>query len=71
MAASTGLSKSLYLPRMAELLKTERLSEKDRLFQLRLKDGNRLNHQPGQFVEVSALGVGGSTYFYCLIAYPR
>ena len=58
MAASTGLPKSLYLPKLAELLKTERLSEKDRLFQLRLKDGNRLNHQPGQFVEVSVLGVG-------------
>ena len=58
MAASIGLPKSLYLPKLAELLKTERLSEKDRLFQLRLKDGNRLNHQPGQFVEVSVLGVG-------------
>lgn len=58
MAVSTESMKSLYLPKLAEVLKVEPLSEKEKLFQLRMKDGSRLSHKPGQFVEVSILGVG-------------
>ncbi len=58
MAVGTELGSSLFLPKLAELLKVEPLSEKEKLFQLRLKDGSRLNHKPGQFVEVSVLGIG-------------
>jgi NAD(P)H-flavin reductase len=58
MAVSENPGGSLYLPKLAELIKVESLSEKDRLFQLRLRDGSRLNHKPGQFVEVSVLGIG-------------
>ncbi len=58
MAVSTESRESLYLPKLAEVLKVESLSEKEKLFQLRLKDGSRLSHKPGQFVEVSVLGVG-------------
>jgi len=58
MAVSTESMKSLYLPKLAEVLKVEPLSEKEKLFQLRMKDGSRLSHKPGQFVEVSVLGVG-------------
>lgn len=58
MSVSTELEKSLYVPKLAEVLKVESLAEKEKLFQLRLKDGSRLNHKPGQFVEVSVLGIG-------------
>ena len=58
MSVSTEPEKSLYVPKLAEVLKVEPLSEKEKLFQLRLKDGSRLNHKPGQFVEVSVPGIG-------------
>jgi len=50
--------RSLYLPKLAELLQVEPLSAKERLFQLRLSDGSRLDHKPGQFVEISVFGIG-------------
>ena len=58
MALSEDPGGSLYLPKLAELLKVEPLSAKERLFQLRLRDGSRLDHKPGQFVEVSVFGIG-------------
>ena len=58
MAVSIEPERSLYLPKPAELIKMETLSEKEKLFQFRLKDGSPLNHKPGQFVEVSVLGIG-------------
>ena len=58
ISVSTEPEKSLYVPKLAEVLKVEPLAEKEKLFQLRLKDGSRLNHKPGQFVEVSVLGIG-------------
>lgn len=50
--------KSLYLPRPAELIEVETLSKKEKLFRLQLEDGSRLDHTPGQFVEVSVFGIG-------------
>ncbi|MFW6102421.1 MAG: FAD/NAD(P)-binding protein [Chloroflexota bacterium] len=50
--------KSLYLPRPARLIDVEALSRKEKLFRLRLEDGDALGHTPGQFVEVSVLGIG-------------
>jgi NAD(P)H-flavin reductase len=58
MAISIKHEKSLYIPALAEILKVELLTEKEKLFQLQLKECSPLNHQPGQFVEVSILGVG-------------
>lgn len=58
MAISMKLESSLYLPKLAEVIKVEPLAEKEKLFRLRLRDGNRLDHTPGQFVEVSVLGIG-------------
>lgn len=49
---------SPFLPSPAEVLTAEPISETEKLFRLRLIDGHRLNHQPGQFVEVSVLGIG-------------
>ena len=50
--------KSLYLPRPVKLIKVETLAKKEKLFRLQLEDGNVLGHTPGQFVEVSVLGIG-------------
>ncbi len=52
-----GIS-SLYQPTLAEMVKIEQLTEKEKLFTLYLKDGRDLGHRAGQFVEVSVFGIG-------------
>ncbi len=54
---SSGLQ-SIYLPTMAEITRTEQLTKMEKLFEIRLKNGQDLGHQPGQFVEVSLFGIG-------------
>ena len=54
---STGL-RSIYLPNLAEVTRTEPLTKMEKLFEIRLKNGQDLGHQPGQFVEVSLFGIG-------------
>lgn len=58
MVVNAELTSSLYLPMLAELIQAERLSQREKLLRLRLKDGSQLNHRPGQFVEVSLFGIG-------------
>ena len=48
----------LYAPRLAELVKVEELTPREKVFEFRFKDGNGLGHRPGQFVEVSVMGIG-------------
>jgi len=49
---------SIYLPSLAEIVRTEQLTKMEKLFEIRLKNGRDLGHQPGQFVEVSLFGIG-------------
>jgi sulfite reductase subunit B len=49
---------SIYLPRLAEIVRTEPLTKMEKLFEIKLQDGQELGHQPGQFVEVSLFGIG-------------
>jgi NAD(P)H-flavin reductase len=49
---------SPYLPESAELLEMQELSQKEKLFRIRLSNGHPLGHTPGQFVEVSIFGIG-------------
>jgi sulfite reductase subunit B len=49
---------SPYQPTLAEIVKIEQLTEREKLFTLHLKDGRDLGHRAGQFVEVSVFGVG-------------
>lgn len=48
----------LYAPRLAELVKVEELTEREKVFEFSLKDDKALGHRPGQFVEVSVMGIG-------------
>lgn len=56
----TGSSEptSIYLPSPAEIIRAEQLTKMEKLFEIRLKNGRDLGHQPGQFVEVSLFGIG-------------
>jgi len=49
---------SPYLPRWAEIARIENLTESEKLFELHLVNGEPLNHKPGQFVELSVMGIG-------------
>jgi len=52
------LDGSPYLPKWAEISRIEKLTESEKLFQLHLSNGKPLGHKPGQFVEVSVMGIG-------------
>ena len=49
---------SPYLPQWAEVTRIESLTAGEKLLELQLTDGAPLGHKPGQFVEVSILGIG-------------
>ncbi len=48
----------LYVPLPAELVSVKALTPREKVFEFRLKDGKKLGHRPGQFVEVSVAGIG-------------
>ena len=48
----------LYAPIPAELIRVETLGPKEKLFEFKLLNGKELGQCPGQFVEVSVLGLG-------------
>ncbi len=49
---------SPYLPRLAEITRIEELTASEKLFEIHLLSGEPLGHKPGQFVELSVVGVG-------------
>lgn len=55
----------LYVPRVATIQRIEQMTERERLFTLRLGDDVPLGHDPGQFVEVSLFGVGEAPISVC------
>ena len=56
---------SVYLPRLAEITHAEDLTARERFFRIRMADGRPLGHAPGQFVEVSVLGIGEAPISVC------
>jgi len=61
MAVSTNLETlrpDLYVPVLATLKRVEKQTEWEKVFTLELPGQQALNHTPGQFVEVSVLGIG-------------
>ncbi len=49
---------NLYVPEQARITKIERFTETEKFFRLELVSGKSLGHVPGQFVQVSVLGIG-------------
>jgi len=58
MEARDIATRSLYIPQPAEIINTKELTEFEKLFEMRFIDGHELGHKPGQFVQVSILGIG-------------
>jgi NAD(P)H-flavin reductase len=47
-----------FVPNLATIIKKTPMTALETLFEIKLDDGSDLNHKPGQFVEVSAFGIG-------------
>lgn len=58
MLQTVAVEESVYLPVMARVLKVEQMTELEKLFTLQLPGGRTLGNKPGQFVEVSLMGIG-------------
>ena len=53
---------SLFLPTMATVVDVQRETQREKIFTLRLPDGQNINHNPGQFVMLSIPGVGEAPF---------
>lgn len=49
---------SHYKIKTGKILMTKKLTEKEKFFEITLQEGDCLDHEPGQFVMVSLLGIG-------------
>jgi sulfhydrogenase subunit gamma (sulfur reductase) len=56
---------SVYLPVMAHIRQIRQISQTEKVLTIELPGGLSLNHEPGQFVEVSVLGVGEAPISVC------
>ena len=52
------LESSEYEIKKAKIIRTKKMTSKEKLFEITLLNGEELGHDPGQFVEVSIFGVG-------------
>ena len=55
---ATAREESVYRPVMARLLKTQQMTDLEKLFTVELPEGRSLGNEPGQFVEISLFGIG-------------
>jgi sulfite reductase subunit B len=53
-----ALKDSGYRLRKAKILHTKKLTENEKFFEIALRDGSPLDHEPGQFIMVSLPGIG-------------
>ncbi len=49
---------SSYRLKRAKIIYTKQLTEKEKFFEITLLNGDRLEHEPGQFIMISLLGIG-------------
>ncbi|HPB32069.1 MAG TPA: FAD/NAD(P)-binding protein, partial [Candidatus Sumerlaeota bacterium] len=61
----TILKESLYTLKRGKVLKVRELTPMEKLFEIALPDGESLDHEPGQFVQVSVFGVGEAPISVC------
>jgi sulfhydrogenase subunit gamma (sulfur reductase) len=58
VAEQAKINRQLLTPEFVHISKIEQMTAQDKLFTLELPEGVSLGHRPGQFIEVSVLGVG-------------
>ncbi len=58
LADQMEINRGLYTPMMAKITRIQKMTELEKLFTIELPEGFSLHHRPGQFLEISVLGVG-------------
>lgn len=58
---SVKIEESPFLPKVAALIKTEPMTNRDRYFEFKI-DGKEFNYKPGQFAEISIPGIGEAPF---------
>ncbi len=58
-------NKHIYVPQICEVISTVSLTAWEKLLEIRMPKGEELGHSPGQFVELSILGVGEAPISVC------
>ena len=58
MLKNKEISSSIYLPEIAEVVSTKQLTDMEKYIELKLKDPENFDFNPGQFIQVSIFGVG-------------
>jgi len=53
-----AIKDSSYRLKKAKILQTKKLTAHEKFFEIALRDGSSLDHEPGQFIMVSLLGIG-------------
>ena len=61
----TELKDSLYTLKRGKVMRTRRLTDMEKLFEIALPEGESLDHEPGQFVQVSMFGIGEAPISIC------
>jgi sulfhydrogenase subunit gamma (sulfur reductase) len=56
---------NIYMPEIAEIVRAEKMTDIETLFEVKLPGGRDLGHQPGQFVQVSLFGIGEAPISIC------
>ena len=64
-AAARAATENIYVPEIAELVRVQKMSSLETLFEVRLPGGRDLGHVPGQFVQVSLMGIGEAPISIC------
>jgi sulfite reductase subunit B len=58
-------NQSIYMPAPARVIETSDLTDYEKLFKIKLPSSFTLDHRPGQFVQVSVLGIGEAPISIC------
>ncbi len=62
---AVAIERSIYVPEPVTLLGVEQPTELEKVFRVRFDSGRPLGHGPGQFVQVSLLGIGEAPISIC------
>lgn len=58
MKVKEVINNSQYIVKKAKIIRTKKMTDTEKLFEIILPNGECLDHDPGQFVEVSLFGIG-------------
>ncbi len=58
MIENREINSSVYLPEIAEVVSTQQLTDMEKYIELKLKEPENFNFNPGQFIQISIFGIG-------------